>query len=112
LLDLPTLAQQHLKIFARQKLQADQGFYLHRDGRRAALSLAGNLRELRNVIERAVILATGDKIDVNDFPDNLRGAQPSGAIIGQPHQPGGTRAGTHPCASSRSPATWRKPRKF
>jgi NtrC-family two-component system response regulator AlgB len=40
------------------------------------------LRELRNVIERAVILATGDKIDVNDFPDNLRGAQPSGAIIG------------------------------
>jgi len=42
----------------------------------------GNLRELRNVIERAVILAPGDKIDVNDFPDNLRGSLPAGAIIG------------------------------
>ena len=45
-------------------------------------SWPGNIRELRNVIERAVILAPGDKIDVNDFPDNLRGSQPSGAIIG------------------------------
>ena len=34
------------------------------------------------MIERAVILAPGDKIDVNDFPDNLRGAQSSGASIG------------------------------
>ncbi len=42
----------------------------------------GNLRELRNVIERAVILAPGDKIDLNDLPDTLRGAQPSGAVIG------------------------------
>jgi DNA-binding NtrC family response regulator len=42
----------------------------------------GNLRELRNVIERAVILAPGEKIDVNDFPDSLRGSQPTGAIIG------------------------------
>jgi NtrC-family two-component system response regulator AlgB len=42
----------------------------------------GNLRELRNVIERAVILCAGDKIDVNDFPDSLRGAQPSGVMIG------------------------------
>ncbi len=29
-----------------------------------------------------MILATGDKIDVNDFPDTLRGSQPSGAMIG------------------------------
>jgi two-component system, NtrC family, response regulator AlgB len=42
----------------------------------------GHLRELRNVIERAVILTKQDKIDVNDFPDTLRGTQPSGAIIG------------------------------
>ena len=42
----------------------------------------GNLRELRNVIERAVIFTKQEKIDVNDFPDTLRGAQPSGAIIG------------------------------
>ena len=34
------------------------------------------------MIERAVILASGDKIDVNDFPESLRGSQPSGAVIG------------------------------
>ncbi len=42
----------------------------------------GNLRELRNVIERAVILSAGEKIDANDFPESLSGAQPSGAAIG------------------------------
>jgi NtrC-family two-component system response regulator AlgB len=42
----------------------------------------GNLRELRNVIERAVILAPGEKIDVNDFPESLRGTQTTGAMIG------------------------------
>ncbi len=37
---------------------------------------------MRNVIERAVILAPGEKIDLNDFPETLRGAQPAGAMIG------------------------------
>jgi NtrC-family two-component system response regulator AlgB len=32
----------------------------------------GNIRELRNVIERAVILCQGDRIDVHHLPDNLR----------------------------------------
>ncbi len=81
-LDLPALAQQHLKMFARQSGRAI------RDFTPAALSAMqrypwpGNLRELRNVIERAVILTPGEKIDLNDFPDSLRGAQPSGAVIG------------------------------
>ena len=81
-LDLPGLAQQHLKMFVRQSGRTI------RDFTPAALSAMqrypwpGNLRELRNVIERAVILAPGEKIDLNDFPDSLRGAQPSGAVIG------------------------------
>ncbi len=32
----------------------------------------GNLRELKNVIERAVVLATGDEITVNHLPFNLQ----------------------------------------
>jgi len=81
-LDLPSLAHQHLKMFSRQSARPIKDFTP------AALSALqrypwpGNLRELRNVIERAVILAPGEKIDVNDFPDALRGSQPSGAIIG------------------------------
>ena len=31
----------------------------------------GNIRELRNVIERATILATGEEIDVIDLPSSL-----------------------------------------
>ena len=81
-LDLASLARQHLALFARQSARP------HKDFTPAALSAMqrypwpGNLRELRNVIERAVILATGDKIDVTDFPDSLRNAQPTGAAIG------------------------------
>src|SRR5437773_3216673 len=32
----------------------------------------GNIRELRNVIERAVALCAGEEIQVEDLPDNLR----------------------------------------
>jgi len=35
----------------------------------------GNIRELRNVIERAVVLSGGDKIDVSELPDRLKAAR-------------------------------------
>jgi len=81
-LDLPALAQENLRIFARQSARPIKGFTPAGMSAMQRYPWPGNLRELRNVIERAVILAPGDKIDVNDFPDNLRGAQPSGAMIG------------------------------
>jgi DNA-binding NtrC family response regulator len=39
----------------------------------------GNVRELRNVIERAVVLASDDTIRLGDLPDELRGAGTGGA---------------------------------
>jgi two-component system, NtrC family, response regulator AlgB len=81
-LDLSTLAQQHLKMFSRQSPRPIKDFTTTAMDAIQRYPWPGNLRELRNVIERAVILATGDKIDANDFPDNLRGTQSSGAIIG------------------------------
>ncbi|MCC6747715.1 MAG: sigma 54-interacting transcriptional regulator [Deltaproteobacteria bacterium] len=39
----------------------------------------GNLRELRNVIERAVVLAEGPLITVEDLPERLRKAPPASA---------------------------------
>ena len=81
-LDLPSLAQQHLKMFARQSARPIKDFTPAAMAAMQRYPWPGNLRELRNVIERAVILAPGDKIDVNDFPDTLRGSQPSGAVIG------------------------------
>jgi two-component system, NtrC family, response regulator AlgB len=81
-LDLQSLAQQHLKLFARQSARPIKDFTSAALSAMQRYPWPGNLRELRNVIERAVILTKQDKIDVNDFPDTLRGTQPSGAIIG------------------------------
>jgi len=81
-LDLPSLAQEHLRIFAKQSPRPIKSFTPAAMSAMQRYPWPGNLRELRNVIERAVILAVGDRIDVNDFPDSLRGSQPSGAAIG------------------------------
>jgi len=80
--DLSSLAQEHLTLFARQSARQVKGFTPAATTAMQRYPWPGNLRELRNVIERAVILAPGDKIDVNDFPDSLRASQPSGAMIG------------------------------
>ena len=81
-LDLPALARQHLKLFARQSSRPIRDFTPAAMTAMQRYPWPGNLRELRNVIERAVILTPGDKVDENDFPDTLRGAPASGAVIG------------------------------
>ena len=40
-----------------------------------AYSWPGNVRELQNVVERALILAEGEKVTVDDLPGNLRQGQ-------------------------------------
>jgi two-component system nitrogen regulation response regulator NtrX len=37
----------------------------------------GNIRELRNTVERLIIMTAGDTIDAADLPDVLRSASPS-----------------------------------
>src|SRR6201996_2137709 len=81
-LDLPAIAQDHLKFFARQSGRPIKDFTPAAMSAMQRYSWPGNLRELRNVIERAVILTPGDKVDENDFPDTLRGTPASGAVIG------------------------------
>jgi len=47
-----------------------------------AYAWPGNLRELRNVIERAVILAPGDTIELADLPEEFASAAPRTAAVG------------------------------
>jgi NtrC-family two-component system response regulator AlgB len=47
-----------------------------------AYAWPGNLRELRNVIERAVILAPGDQIQLSDLPDEFAGGKKSAIEVG------------------------------
>jgi two-component system, NtrC family, response regulator AlgB len=69
--DLMPLARGYLEFFAAQcarkapELPADVEDALRRH------SWPGNLRELRNAIERAVILCTGDRIRTSDLPETV-----------------------------------------
>jgi NtrC-family two-component system response regulator AlgB len=74
--DVLPLAEHLLRFFARQTGKAVTGFTAEA---RAALerhAWPGNLRELRNVVERGVILAAGPEIGLADLPAQL-GARPA-----------------------------------
>jgi two-component system, NtrC family, response regulator AlgB len=67
--DLTYFAKEYLGFFTKQLGRRLDGFS---DGGRAALmrhAWPGNLRELRNAIERGTILARGDKLEADDLPD-------------------------------------------
>ena len=84
--DVRPLAEHFLRQCA-----AEQGKDIHvisPDALRALEGYAfpGNVRELENVIERAVALAKGSTIGLGDLPPELAGAasQPTPALVGLP----------------------------
>jgi two-component system, NtrC family, response regulator AlgB len=89
--DLIAFAGHYLKHFAVQCGRPPMAF-----AESAGLALRthawpGNLRELRNAIERAAILARGDTVEVADLPAEIRGGSVGGAMDGAPaltHQVG------------------------
>jgi NtrC-family two-component system response regulator AlgB len=69
--DRIVLAEHLLAFFARQMGKRIEGLT---DGAREALSRypwPGNLRELRNAMERAAIFAAGEVLDVGDLPERV-----------------------------------------
>ena len=76
--DLPLLIDQFLKASADKNSRIVQG--LTREAREALLryDYPGNVRELENLIERAVVLSRGDVIGIGDLPLPLHEA---------PHEP-------------------------
>lgn len=70
--DIPLLVQHFLKKFGHQAEISDEAM--------AALgsySWKGNVRELENVIERAVLLARGENIQLYHLPEEFQSAVPS-----------------------------------
>ncbi|WP_165227566.1 sigma-54-dependent transcriptional regulator [Aquisphaera insulae] len=77
--DLPDLADRLLAFFARRTGRKLTRFT---DEARAAMTRhawPGNLRELRNTIERAAILAEGPEVGLADLPDRIASPPPSSA---------------------------------
>jgi NtrC-family two-component system response regulator AlgB len=65
------LANHLLAFFARQTGRRFEGFTREAEQAIARHSWPGNLRELRNAIERAAILAIGPKVGLADLPERI-----------------------------------------
>jgi NtrC-family two-component system response regulator AlgB len=80
--DILPLADHLQRFFARQSGKAVTGFT---EEARSALqrhSWPGNLRELRNAIERSVILCGSDTIGLGDLPSQIGAPVKAGAALG------------------------------
>jgi len=77
--DLLRFADHYLKYFATQCGRRKTGLTDDAATRLLAHTWPGNLRELRNAIERAVILARGDVVTASDLPIDLPGPSVGGS---------------------------------
>jgi NtrC-family two-component system response regulator AlgB len=84
--DLARLAEHYLHHFAGQCGRKAAAFSSEALARINAYAWPGNLRELRNAIERAVILSKQDRIEAADFPLDGATAGPEKGEV--PPQPG------------------------
>jgi two-component system response regulator HydG len=79
--DIPLLASHFLKIYAEKIGKKVTGIST---GAMEALTTArwvGNVRELENVIERAVVLNATEAIEVDDLPAEIRSNQKGGGEV-------------------------------
>ncbi len=69
--DLPHLAEHFLDLYARRARKAVRGFAPEVFSAFYAYRWPGNIRELENVVERAVVLCAGKQIDCSLLPSEL-----------------------------------------
>ncbi len=72
--DLPELAQAFARAYAAKHGRQGDDVSPEALALLGAYEFPGNVRELANTIERAVIVSTGRRIEVNDLPDSIRAA--------------------------------------
>ncbi|MGH8020826.1 MAG: sigma-54-dependent transcriptional regulator [Opitutaceae bacterium] len=73
--DLLNLAEGYLQFFAKGQGRPKLKFSAATARALTEYSWPGNLRELRNVVERAVILARSEEIEPEDLPDEFRSTE-------------------------------------
>ena len=82
--DLRRLADNYLAFFSRRLGKQARSFSPEVSSALAGYAWPGNLRELRNAIERAVILAGGDRIELTDLPESFHGPVQVAVTVGAP----------------------------
>ncbi len=75
--DLPLLVSAFLKQFAQENSKPPREITSEAMDAIVAYDWPGNVRELRTAIEHGVVMATGAKIGLRDFPASLRQAKTS-----------------------------------
>jgi NtrC-family two-component system response regulator AlgB len=86
--DLVRFAEHYLQHFAAQCGRQFEGFTEDATAWIAAHSWPGNLRELRNAIERAVIMSHGSRLRAEDLPGEVKSAA-AATETGASPEPGG-----------------------
>lgn len=71
--DIPLLAMHFLKKYADENKSKVAGFTKDAMAKLLSLPWEGNVRELENVVERAVVLAKGSEIESSDLPGSSEG---------------------------------------
>ena len=101
--DIPLLVDHFLKRFARQEHKGELTLHPEVQARLLEHSWDGNVRELENMIYRAVVLADSDHLGLTDFPMLAVAAQREAlgrGAAGRPAEP--RQAGTAPYPSLAS----------
>ncbi|HWL16066.1 MAG TPA: sigma-54 dependent transcriptional regulator [Opitutus sp.] len=80
--DLLRFAENYRSFFASRMGKKMRGFAPAVTAAFTAYKWPGNLRELRNVVERAVILSQGEVIELADLPEEFSGAAHPGVAVG------------------------------
>jgi NtrC-family two-component system response regulator AlgB len=70
--DIAPLAERLLQFFGRANHREFAGFSEEALNALRNHSWPGNIRELRNIVERAAIMCRGDRVGLEHFPDSLR----------------------------------------
>jgi DNA-binding NtrC family response regulator len=70
--DIPVLIKHYLQIYATEAGKAVKDIDYEAMQALLAYEWPGNIRELRNTIERATVLADGEVITIHDLPDKFR----------------------------------------
>lgn len=83
--DIPRLARLFLAFISRSQGKAPFELSETALQKLCAYSWPGNVRELRNAIERAVIFAHSDVLDLPDLPERIRGSAPLSPRVGGDH---------------------------
>jgi DNA-binding NtrC family response regulator len=75
--DIPLLALHFLDKFCLENNHPPMGFTPEAMAAIKRYSWPGNIRELQNVVERAVALCTGNMVELADLPDEIRRHSPA-----------------------------------